>query len=168
MSFRRWYDQLTIKAKRRAKIIVLGSYDVIVKLRGIRDHLQDNGYTETRLVADFKYPLKESGESDEAYYYRKSMYVMKYGDVLLFVFFDKVRNEGVVVEISFAANKLSQNVQFSTVFIEESYQPKLSGMVTGLIERHAIDYKFFKNDDELRKLVVGACSQHLHRLIWLW
>ena len=168
MSFRAWYDEHTIKAKRRAKIIILGSYDAIQKLYNIRNHLRDNGYERTCLVADFEYPPKEPLETTEEYYYRKSTYVMKYGDILLFIFFDNVKNEGLVTELSFTANKLSQKLQFSTVFIEESYQPKLSKMVKGLIKRHKIDYKFFENDDDLKKLALGACSQHLHRLIWVW
>lgn len=168
MSFRAWYDEQTTKAKSRAKIIVLGSYDAIEKLSSIRDHLRDNSYSRACLVADFGYPPKESLETIEEYYYRKSIYVMKYGNILLFIFFDKVRNEGLVTEISFVANSLSEKLQFSTAFVQESYQPKLSKMVKGLIKRHRIDYKFFGNDDELKKLVLGTCSQHLHRLIWIW
>jgi len=168
MSFRLWYDEQITKAKGRAKIIILGSYDAMERLDNVKNHLRDNGYDRTCLVANFEYPPKESGESIGEYYYRKSMYAMKYGDILLFILLDKVRNEGVVSEISFAANKLSKKVQFSTVFIEESYYPKLSRMVKGLIQRHKIDYGFFRNDDDLIKLAQGACSQHLHRLIWVW
>lgn len=168
MSFREWYDRQIIEAKSRAKIIILGPYDGIEKLKNIKNHLRDNGYDRTCLVANFEYPPKESGESIEEYYYRKSTYAMKYGGILLFFLLDKVRNEGVVSEISFLANELSEKVQFSTVIIEESYYTKLSSVVKGLIQRHKIDHSFFRDDDDLMKLSLGACSQHLHRLIWVW
>lgn len=168
MSFRRWYDQLIIRAKSRFKIIILGSYDAIGRLCGIRDHLRNNNYSKAGLVADFEYPLKESWESKEEYYYRKSKFVMEYGDVLLFIFFDKVNNQGVVTEINFVVHELPQKIQFSTVFIEESFQSKLSSMVKGLIETHKIDCKFFRNDSELKKLTHGTCSQYLYISPWIW
>lgn len=166
MNFRSWYDQRIIKAKRKIKVIILGSYEAKKRLESVRDHLRESGYTQAYLVANYAYPPREAWESEEEYYYRKSEYAMAYGDILLFIFFDKVNNEGVTVEISHIPNLLPNKIPFSTVLIEESYQQKLSSMVKGLIKTHKFSYKFFKDDEELKELAFGSCSQHLHKLLW--
>jgi len=165
LSFRQWYDGRISEAKGRLKIVILGSYCLIDRLRELKRYLIGNGYKETRLVADFSYPNKESWESDEEYNYRKSTMVIKYGQVFIFVFFDNVENQGVVTEIDFLAHKAQQKTQFSKVLIEDSYRDKLSSMVVGLMRLHKIDHALFKDDNELKKLAHGACFRCLHMLM---
>jgi len=168
MSSHRWYDRYILQAKHKAKIIILGSYDAIKRLSGVKNYLRANDYKNAKLVADVDYRPRYSDESEEEYNFRKSLHAMGYADILLFVFYDNVKNQGVDIEISCAAQQLREKIPYSSVFIEKSYQQKTSTMLRGLIRNYKIDCKFFEDDEELKQLALGACVQHLYKLDYIW
>jgi len=95
-----WTAPEYLKAKPKMRILILGSYECSVKtdLRRIKNFLIDKGYNQTRLIEDFTNPVIGPTEEMATYNKRKSEYWLPKADVAIFIFLEKVNNDGVEYE----------------------------------------------------------------------
>lgn len=85
----------------RIRVLILGSYQSINRLRGLRDALIEIGVSNTRLVDDFKGPERLLTEDNDQYNLRKSQHWIDSSDISVFNFFEGVDNSSPSIELNF-------------------------------------------------------------------
>jgi hypothetical protein len=163
----RWVAPQYLQVKPVLRVLILGSYSncALKTLEMLRDYLLAKGYAQTRLVKEFGFPRKNSGESRSAYNLRKSEYWIPKADVLVFVFCSNADNTGPAYELKHLCDIYYDMTWRCIVGISEP-TPAISSLIYGLMDRWSreIQQVFFKTDTELQNGVRGALTNLLERL----
>ena len=144
----------------------MGSYSncALKTLEMLRAYLLAKGYAQTRLVKEFGFPKKNSGESRSAYNLRKSEYWIPKADALVFVFCSNADNTGPAYELKHLCD-IHYDMAWRCI-AGISWTAAISSLIYGLVDRWSreIQQVFFKTDTELQDGVRGALTNLLERL----
>jgi hypothetical protein len=170
LSSNRWVAPRYLQAKPVLRVLILGSYSTraLKTLEMLRDFLLAKGYVQTRLVKEFRFPKRNSGESRSAYNLRKSEYWIPKADVLVFVFCSNADNTGPAYELKHLIDIHCDMTWRCIVGISEP-APSISSLIYGLVDRWSREFQqvFFKTDAVLQEDVKGALTNLLERLYFL-
>jgi hypothetical protein len=143
----------------KIRLLELGSYapSRIGRVKAVRDALiKDENLSNTRLVADFDTPLRNTGEGDGEYNLRKSEYWIPKADVLLFVFLGQ--DTGVMYELTFALDKIPG--ASSRTIIAYDRNEHITSLLAGLTSRYSreISEVSFEKIENLCEQVAGTIA----------
>ncbi len=150
-------------------LTILGSYDdkAMSSLIELRDCLRSKGYGKCRLVCDYPFPRKNRKETNEQYFYRKSIFWLEHSDACVFVFLDGVQNDGVAFELQHACDHLEGKLDTCLVAIDSKAKryatSLLRGKIANLVAGQKINQRFFKNLPQLCSFSDSACYSFLRK-----
>jgi hypothetical protein len=157
-----------LQAKPMLRILILGSYDKTAEeeLYRIKKFLIGKGYVQTRLVEDFKNPLKEDNEIQSDYNLRKTEHWLPEADVGIFVFFPLVNNDGVELEFKHVNDFYLDMIWRSIIGWSQNPRPKVSSLMNGLVNRwnEIANIVFFENIADLNQEIYGVLIGILEKL----
>ena len=122
-----------------------------------------HGFKDAKLVADFPDKPRFHPKSWKIHFKRKSFhYIVKWAQVLLFVYFKGPSHMGVTRELSHMIDKAIEKTGSSAILRDNRL--KLSVMIGADIEDHRILEYDFADDEELCEVAVGCCRDLVYHL----
>jgi len=170
MSTGKWTAPEYLRAKPKIRILVLGSYDdsAVTNLEGIKEFLIAKGYGNTRLVRDFRNPLRGESEPTSDYNLRKSEYWLPMADIAVFVFLPNVDNDGVEYELKHTVDIYSDMMWRSIIAWSSNPPPKVTSLIEGLVNRwqESTNLVFFGTFEKLCDEIFGVLTGILERMYY--
>ena len=135
----------------------------------VKDCIVRRGYSQCKIVSDYRYPVQRRHEDNDQHFLRKSVFWLENSDACLFVFLKGFDNQGVAFELKHACDHLPNKLETSLVAMEKSRSKITTCLIRGTIKNLAsqkkLNIRFFKGEKQLCNFCSYAALSFLKKQI---
>jgi hypothetical protein len=162
-------DGLGLYGDVRGKLVVVifGPYqppEAKARITGLRDHLRGLGYSKANLVEDMQTPSRRTGEHEDSYIRRKSLYWVENCDVGFMVYAPNCDCSGVTTELNHLSAHAMDRMWRFTVFLDTARRP--SSLIRGLLFdwKQELNTAYYSSQTLLNGFGEGLLPDYLFKL----